>query len=164
MIGVIVSGATLFNPYEGDGTTVATASNFFVKASDGTKVWFLDTCNGHPTPRGQYHYHALPVCITKKVDKANGPSHVLGIAFDGYPIYGDRDMHVKKIAAAKLDRCNGLTSATPEFPSGVYHYVLLNVATSRSSIRCFTGKVNASLLTSMNSMPGMGGGPPPNET
>ena len=91
------------------------------------------------------------------------PGSLLG-AFTGSPIYGDREIHGKKIAAAKLDRCNGLTSATPEFPSAVYHYVLLNVATSRSSIRCFTGKVSASLLASMKGMPGMGGGPPPNET
>lgn len=152
-IGVMISGAVLFNPYEGDGSTVATASNFTVKNSAGQDVAFLDSCNGHPTPMGQYHYHALPTCVTAMVDAASGPSHLLGIAFDGFPIYGDRDVHGKKIAASALDDCNGITSATPEFPDGIYHYVLLETAASTSSIKCFSGTVDAS-LTQMAGMPG----------
>ena len=164
-IGVMISGAVLFNPYEGDGSTVATASNFTVKGSDGSDVAFLDDCNGHPTPMGVYHYHALPTCVTAKIDKPKGPSHLLGIAFDGYPIYGDRDLRGRKVRARRLDRCNGLTSATPEFPRGIYHYVLLDTATSRSSIRCLRGKVSSS-PAGANGMAGMGGppgpgGPPP---
>lgn len=153
-IGIMISGATLFNPYEGDGTTVATASNFSVKNANGDSVLFLDTCSGHPTPMGQYHYHALPKCVTAKVDTASGPSHIIGIAFDGFPIYGDRDISGAKIDASKLDTCNGITSATPEFPNGVYHYVLLDTADATSSIRCFSGTVDAS-LTSMRGMQGM---------
>lgn len=155
VIGVMISGASLFNPYEGDGTTVATQSNFSVKGTGGGDVWFLDSCNGHPTPTmGTYHYHALPGCVTAMVDAANGPSHIIGIAFDGYPIYGDRDIDGKAVNAASLDGCNGITSPTPEFPKGVYHYVLLNVAGPASSIRCFSGVVDASLVQS-GGMPGM---------
>lgn len=157
-IGVMISGAALFNPYEGDNRTVAAASNFTVKDAAGNDVAFLDSCNGHPNPMGAYHYHAVPTCITAKIDKPNGPSHLLGIAFDGYPIYGDRDMKGRQITASRLDRCNGITSATPEFPKGIYHYVLLNTKDARSSIRCFTGKVSAS-LTDMGGMGGMGGPP-----
>ena len=162
VIGVMISGASLFNPYEGDGATVATASNFSVKNASGQDVFFLDDCAGHPTPMGQYHYHALPRCVTATVDEADGPSHIIGIAFDGYPIYGDRDIDGKQVTAGDLDKCNGITSATPEFPEGVYHYVLLDVADSTSSIRCFTGVVSDS-LASMTGMPGMlgRGGPPP---
>ncbi len=146
VIGVMISGASLFNPYEGDGVTAATLSNFSVKGAGGVDVWFLDSCNGHPTPTmGTYHYHALPTCVTATVDGATGPSHIIGIAFDGYPIYGDRDINGNKITAAALDGCNGITSPTPEFPNGVYHYVLLDVAGPASSIRCFTGVVDASL-------------------
>jgi YHYH protein len=112
----------------------------------------------HPTPMGQYHYHALPKCITARIDRPTGASHILGIAFDGFPIYGDRDIKGKKIAASKLDKCNGVTSATPEFPKGIYRYVLLDTTTSRSSIRCFRGEVDSS-LTKMAGMPGMGGMP-----
>ncbi len=149
-IGMMISGAGLFNPYEGDGKTVAMASNFTVKNSSGESVAFLDTCNGHPTPFGEYHYHALPPCVTSTVDVAGGPSHIIGVAFDGYPIYGDRDINGKQLTAADLDQCGGVNSATPEFPAGVYHYVLLNTATAASSIRCFTGEVRITMR-----MPGM---------
>ena len=158
VIGVMISGAGLFNPYEGDGSTVATASNFSVKNADGDDVWFLDDCAGHPTPMGQYHYHALPKCVTAQVDTATGPSHIIGIAFDGYPIYGDRDIDGKQLTKDDLDECNGITSETPEFPDGVYHYVLLDTADSTSSIRCFSGQVDESLST-MAAMPGMGAMP-----
>ncbi len=156
LIGVMISGAGLFNPYEGDGSTVATASNFSVKNADGDEVWFLDDCAGHPTPMGQYHYHGLPTCVTAQVDTATGPSHIIGIAFDGFPIYGDRDIDGKQLTADDLDECNGITSATPEFPDGVYHYVLLDTADSSSSIRCFSGEVDES-LTTMSGMPDMPG-------
>jgi len=159
VIGLMISGASLFNPYEGDNSTVATASNFSVKDASGNDVFFLDDCAGHPTPMGQYHYHALPKCVTATVDEGDGPSHIIGIAFDGYPIYGDRDIDGTQLTADDLDECNGITSATPEFSEGVYHYVLLDVADATSSIRCFSGAVDES-LTSMSQMPGTGGPPP----
>ena len=155
-IGVMISGAALFNPYEGDAKTVAMASNFTVKNAKGEDIAFLDSCNGHPTPMGQYHYHALPKCVTSQVDTAGGPSHAIGVAFDGYLIYGDRDADGTQITKDQLDSCNGIISATPEFPEGVYHYVLLDTPDSTSSIRCFTGTVDASLTQ----MQGMGAMPP----
>jgi hypothetical protein len=159
MIGIMISGAALFNPYEADNKTVATLANFTIKDSAGKSVGFLDSCNGHPNPQRAYHYHALPTCITARVDKPSGPSHLIGLALDGYPIYGDRDIRGHKIAESKLDACNGITSATPEFPKGIYHYVLLNTKDSRSSIRCFRGKVTISKTG--GGMPMMGMGPPP---
>jgi YHYH protein len=161
-IGMMISGAVLFNPYEADSTTVAQASNFSLTAPDGSVASFIDTCNGHSTPAmgnggGQYHYHALPVCVSKTVDTSTGPSHILGVAFDGFPIYGKRDIKGKVVPVSKLDKCNGITSATPEFPKGIYHYVLPGTNNATSSIRCFRGKVDSSLITQM---PNMGGGPP----
>lgn len=155
-IGVMISGAALFNPFEGDGSTVAMASNFTVKNAKGEDVAFLDSCNGHPTPMGQYHYHALPKCVTSQVDTKAGPSHIIGVAFDGYLIYGDRDANGAVVTKDQLDACNGISSPTPEFPNGVYHYVLLDTSDSTSSIRCFTGTVDASLTQ----MQGMGAMPP----
>ena len=150
-IGVMISGAALFNPYEGDGRTVAMANNFTVKNAAGKDVAFLDACNGHPTPMGAYHYHALPPCVTAQVDVAGGPSHIIGVAFDGYPIYGDRDISGRRLGASNLDQCGGITSATPEYPNGVYHYVLLPTTDATSSIRCFAGDV----LIRRRPMPGM---------
>jgi hypothetical protein len=158
-IGVMISGASLFNPYEGDGKSIAMLDNFTIKNSKGQDVGFLDSCNGHPTPMmGTYHYHALPTCITQVVDKPNGSSHLIGVAFDGFPIYGDRAMDGSKIVATQLDACNGITSATPEFPQGIYHYVLLDTKDSTSSIRCFSGK--SSVTRRMPGMQGRPGRPP----
>jgi len=141
-IGILLSGAPLFDPYEGDGTTVALASNFHIKDAEGNKVYFVDACNGHPGPMGAYHYHGLPTCITDKIDTASGPSHLLGVALDGYPVYGDRSITGKLIKPSQLDACNGILSATPEFPSGIYHYVLLDTKSARSSLRCYHGVVS----------------------
>jgi hypothetical protein len=34
---------------------------------------------------------------------------------------GPRFINGKAIAVSQLDACNGITSPTPEFPTGVYH-------------------------------------------
>jgi hypothetical protein len=156
-IGMIISGAVLFNPYEGDNTTVAMSNNFYLTDTDGTKVYFVDACSGHPTPVGEYHYHAVSSCVTKQVDTATGPSHLIGVALDGFPIYGSRDINGAEIAATSLDECNGITSVTPEFPGGIYHYVLPNTTDATSSIRCFHGEVDSSQI---QQMPNMGAAPP----
>jgi hypothetical protein len=80
---------------------------------------------------------------------------VIGFALDGFPIYGDRDIKGKQLTAKNLDQCNGIYSATPEFPKGIYHYVLLGTADVRSSIACFHGVVDSSQI---QAMPNMGGG------
>ena len=154
-IGVMISGAVLYNPYEGDGKTVAMASNFSITNADGISASFVDKCAGHPTPQqGAYHYHGLPTCVTAKVDKVSKPSHIIGFALDGFPIYGDRDIKGKQLTAKNLDQCNGIYSATPEFPKGIYHYVLLSTSDVRSSIACFHGEVDSSQI---QAMPQMGG-------
>ena len=157
LIGIMVSGAVLFDPYEGDGHTVAVAANFTVTDSQGNRVAFIDSCNGHPGPGGIYHYHGLPTCITSTVDGASGPSHLIGVALDGYPIYGDRDIHGAQITEAQLDACNGISSATPEFPQGIYHYVLLDTKDAHSSIGCFHGSATQ---TGGGGQGPPGGGPP----
>ena len=155
-IGVMISGAVLYNPFEGDGKTVAMASNFTITDSNGHTASFVDKCAGHPTPQqGAYHYHGLSNCVTAKVDKIGKPSHVIGFALDGFPIYGDRDIKGKQLTANDLDQCNGIYSVTPEFPKGIYHYVLLPTLDVHSSISCFHGEVDTS---QMQAMPAMGGG------
>ena len=142
-VGLMISGAMTYNPYEGDGETVAAASNFTLTNDEGEEVPFVDPCFGHPAPRplSAYHYHALSKCITRQVDKKKKPSHIQGVAFDGFPIYGDRDIDGRKVDPKDLDKCNGIKSPTPEFPDGIYHYVMLKVKTEQSSIRCLKGHV-----------------------
>ena len=108
-IGVMISGAVIYNPFEGDNKTVAMANNFTITNSQGITASFVDKCSGHPIPdSGAYHYHGLSTCVTAKVDKVAKPSHVIGFALDGFPIYGDRDINGKQITAKNLDQCNGL--------------------------------------------------------
>ena len=152
-IGVMISGAVLYNPFEGDNKTPAMSNNFTITDSSGITASFVDKCAGHPIPmQGAYHYHGLSSCVTSKVDTTGKPSHVIGFALDGFPIYGDRDMKGRQMTATNLDACNGIYSATPEFPKGIYHYVLLGTADVRSSIACFHGVVDSSQIQAMPNM------------
>lgn len=151
-IGIMISGSVLYNPYEGDGTSVAMADNFSLTDTNGNKVWFIDSCTGHPTPMGEYHYHGLPGCVASQVDTSDGPSHILGLALDGFPIYGANDINGKAVPVSSLDECNGINSPTLEFPNGIYHYVLPGTADETSSIRCFHGEVDESQIQQMPAM------------
>jgi hypothetical protein len=90
------------------------------------------------------------------VDTSGGPPHILSIAFDGYPIYGARDIDGNAVPVSSLYECNGIVSPTPEFPTGIYHYVLPGTLHETSSIRCFHGTVDPNLIVQMPPM-----GPPP---
>jgi hypothetical protein len=151
----MISGAVIFNPFEADNTTVAMASNFTLN-QDGKTGSFIDQCAGHPGPGGEYHYHGNSECVTRQVDETGGGSHIIGLALDGYPIYGAYDIDGVEVKASELDECNGIFSATPEFPSGIYHYVLPLTTDETSSIRCFHGEVDE---TQIQRMPPMQGGP-----
>jgi hypothetical protein len=152
-IGFLLSGVALFNSYEATGTP-ALADNVSYTFTDPGGVSqtasFLDSCASHAAPgmgpntSSTWHYHGLPSCVTALVDTASGPSHLLGFALDGYPIYGGRDLSGATIQLSQLDACNGITSATPEFPAGAYHYVLpFGVTGAQASIPCYHGTVNA---------------------
>jgi hypothetical protein len=148
-IGYMISGEAIYNPYEGDDSTPALEDNvsytFTTSTGQSETASFIDSCNSHPTPlSGGYtwHHHAVPVCLTQSVDGSSGPSHLIGFALDGFPIYGGRDINGNVINVSQLDACNGITSPTPEFPSGVYHYVLpIGVTNNRSSLTCYSGTV-----------------------
>jgi len=165
-IGVALDGAVFFNPYEANDTTVATKDNFVLR-SGGVTASFLDDCDGHPGPHGQYHYHGLPACLA---DYASGQSVaavapvtstrgstttpvslgtaaarepvLLGFAFDGYGIYDNIAMNGQTIPVSKLDACNGTFSAVPGYPQGIYHYVLENLKSKQADIGCYHGVVS----------------------
>jgi len=181
-IGVLLDGAVLYNPYEANKETVATQNNFSA-TSNGTTASFLDSCDGHPGPGGQYHYHGLPDCLvqyattgkntqTTSVTSFSGSTTVpatetntaarqpalLGFAFDGYGIYDNVAMNGKTIGVSSLDSCNGIFSAVPGYPDGIYHYVLENVKTDRSSLGCYHGVVSSAYVHALkNSINGLAG-------
>ena len=158
-IGWTISGAAMFNAYEADNSTVAMADNvsyaFVDSAGKSQSAAFLDDCNGHQTPiRGgsQYHYHSFSPCLSSAAGDTGGASHLVGVANDGFPIYSDRDINGALLAVGKLDECNGIDSPTPEFPAGVYHYVLPSgnaTRTAQAAPNCLRGKVSASLALAL---------------
>jgi hypothetical protein len=174
-IGVLLDGAALYNPYEANHSTVATSDNF-IATVNGVSASFLDTCDGHPGPGGQYHYHGLPACLvsyatggstpvssvttlagttTGGVAETNAASKrpvILGFAFDGFGIYDNVAMNGRVIPVSALDACNGIFSPVPGYPHGVYHYVLENVKGVRSSIGCFHGVVSSSYTQALSSL------------
>lgn len=145
-IGYLISGTAMFNPYEADGTSAAVADNASYTFTDSSgasqTAYFLDQCDSHSNG-STWHAHGNPNCVTSQVDTGTGPSHIIGVALDGFPIYGGRDINGNVIQVSQLDACNGITSATPEFPSGAYHYVLpIGVTSKYASINCFSGTVS----------------------
>jgi YHYH protein len=159
MIGVMISGAQMFNDYEDQARSfVAVNDNFSV---DG--VPFVDSCNGHPLAvnagAGNYHYHGIPYCITDVIDTAGSHSRILGVLKDGFPLYGPQDVDGSKVTGEDLDECNGHTGPTPEFPSGIYHYHLKEDM-SPYTPNCYHGVVDSSGSTGDQGGPPDGGGPP----
>ena len=168
-IGIMISGSALFNATEGqlNGPAALTDNVSYtgVAYKNGVSTGvtatasFIDSCNGHPSPRtagDTYHYHGVPTCITSVVDTVGGPSHLIGVAADGFPIYGGRDINGKVITLSQLDACNGITSATPEFPNGVYHYVLPEGVTNfQSSLMCYSGVITPRQMMAMKATGGI---------
>lgn len=155
-IGYLISGTAMFNPYEMNATTAAIADNgsYTFKDSNGVQqtAYFLDQCGSHSNGT-TWHAHGNPACVTSQVDTSTGPSHIIGIALDGFPIYGGRDINGSVITVSQLDGCNGITSATPEFPNGAYHYVLpIGVTSKYASINCYSGTVSQQTMAAAHKL------------
>src|ERR1700761_6046671 len=93
-IGFISSGEVLFNAYEATKTVALGDNASYTFTSGGTSYTasFIDQCNSHPTggmggSGSTWHYHGVPSCWTSTVDGSSGPSHIIGIALDGFPVY-----------------------------------------------------------------------------
>nr|XP_039254446.1 uncharacterized protein LOC120331432 [Styela clava] len=108
-IAMAVNGVPMFNPYSiGCCDTGVEELDLF------------DVCFGHPAPApaGAYHYHLNPTCLFEL--KCNEPSTIIGVAFDGFPIYGPNDADGTLLTTADLDECNGKVT------NGEYRYHITN--------------------------------------
>ncbi|XP_066295787.1 uncharacterized protein [Branchiostoma lanceolatum] len=92
-IGLALSGAAIYNPYTGECYDAG------MLEADG-----FDDCKGHPSPDGTYHYHITPTCI---FNVSEVPSPIIGVALDGFPIYGPTDETGRALTSADLDECHG---------------------------------------------------------
>ena len=105
-IGVAINGIPFYNPYNREGRD----------AVMGPFAEVFDSCCGHPDPMGRYHYHKYPVCVKSPFrDPVGEHSPLIGLAFDGYAVYGPNDKDGKP--AQGLDECNGHSDDTRG-----YHY------------------------------------------
>jgi hypothetical protein len=100
-----VNGVPLFNQYNGQNRPLTVEVDTF------------DQYDGHPTPTGEYHYHAEPFSITKQ----SGSSALVGFLLDGFPVYGPVE-NGKRLTNADLDTLHGHTGPTADYPNGIYHY------------------------------------------
>ena len=102
-IGMAVNGVPFFNQY----AAMQQPLTFEIES--------FDRYNGHPAPRGDYHYHLEPLWLT-----ATSRSRLVGVLLDGFPVYGPNDNGGRM--PTDLDMCHGHVAATVEFPQGIYHY------------------------------------------
>lgn len=104
-IGISRNGVVFFNQYAGPDEPLTNEINSF------------DQWLGHPTGFGMYHYHIEPTYLTSEF----GEDAFLGLLSDGFPVYGPVE-NGKTITNSDLDAYHGHTSATEDFPDGIYHY------------------------------------------
>lgn len=105
-IGVAINGIPFYNPYNIQGRD----------AVMGPDAEIFDSCCGHPDQLGRYHYHKYPACVKSPFkDDGAGHSPMIGLAFDGYALYGLNGDNGQP--PADLDECNGHTDKTRG-----YHY------------------------------------------
>lgn len=104
-IGVAINGIPLFNQYAAGGSPLSNELNSF------------DQYNGHPQQQGGYHYHAEPFYLTT----SKGKTALIGFLLDGFPVYGPTE-NGNSITNADLDKYHGHTTATADYPNGIYHY------------------------------------------
>ena len=167
-VAVSINGVPIFGPEDAPGGDAVAAEHGAY--NEDRQPIELGICHGHAAQGGTYHYHADGNCmhwhpkdgesIENDYDESTiqaiaqntydgNHSKVIGVAFDGYPIYGfwgyDDQMNVVEMRSSyelkdgetgyngiddykyteglgHLDQCNGHFGPTPEFPQGIYHY------------------------------------------
>ncbi len=103
-IGISRNGVVFFNQYAAGNSPLAGEINSF------------DQWLGHPAMT-QYHYHVEPTYLTQEF----GEDAFMGLLSDGFPVYGPVENGVT-LSSSDLDEYHGHTTATPDFPNGIYHY------------------------------------------
>ena len=166
-VAIAINGVPFYGPEDGPGGD-AVASQHGAYEEDRQPIE-LGVCHAHNGQGGTFHYHADANCLHWHPDEgetildydtstpaavaqntANGShSAVIGVAMDGYPIYGlwgyDEQMNIVEMRSSyelkegetgyngiddyvyvqglgHLDVCNGHFGPTPDFPDGIYHY------------------------------------------
>jgi YHYH protein len=107
-IGISLNGVPFYNQYAGPNLPLT------------NEITSFDQWWGHPQMQGGYHYHVEPKYLTTV--KATRSS-LMGFLLDGFPVYGPEE---NGAAVTGLDAYHGHTSATADYPGGIYHYHITN--------------------------------------
>ncbi len=150
-VGVAINGIPIYNPFEDQDETAAYGRIFSSCCGhpqrDGVYHYHkYPTCLRYID--GDNFKTEKEKCDNIDELIENGQhSPLIGFALDGWPIYGpvgwiDEERNSKLLSSSykgapdnsgnptfiensgDLDICNGITSPTPEFPEGIYHYVM----------------------------------------
>lgn len=111
-IGITVNGLAIFNNAAAPPDTLSTEAATF------------DFQGGHPQNSGVYHHHGNVTNGTSGsggVDLTAG-NYLIGIALDGYAIYGRQCSGQGNVDATGLDAYHGHTTVTTHFTTATYHY------------------------------------------
>ncbi len=137
-IGIMLTGAVLFNALDARGENALAHE-------------ILDKCQGHPQQSGLYHYHGKSPCQDDPAAEAEH-SALIGYAFDGFGIYGNRDEGGVLLTSSDLDACHGHVG--PVMVDGetqtVYHYHA--TYDYPYTVSCFKG--SAVSVSGLSAMPG----------
>ena len=121
-IGLTRNGISIFNNAAAPGDTLS------------NEVSTFDKFGAHPETTGNMHHHAY--VFQYSTDKtflditagANDDANLIGIALDGYAIYGKRC--IGNVTATGLDSLHGHTTTTADFSTATYHYHYVNDVTA----------------------------------
>lgn len=106
----------------------------------------LDKCGGHAGRGDDYHYHIKPKCMIENI-KNYTPKTIIGWAFDGYPIFGYKDLSGTEIDKNELDQCNGMND-----PIFGYRYHTSN--NEPYILKCLVGEVDVNILPKVSPLKG----------
>ncbi|MBJ7259377.1 MAG: YHYH protein [Chthoniobacterales bacterium] len=162
-VGVAVNGIPIYNPFEDQNQTAATG-RIFSGCCGHPQLNGIYHYHKYPAclrfMKGDVWQSEKDKC--DEIDAlvaSGGHSPLIGFALDGWPVYGpvgwkDTNRTSKLLkssytgasdtfgnpsyvaASGDLDDCNGLVSPTPEYPEGIYHYVMsLEAGTNGTVVR-----------------------------
>ncbi|NBQ64574.1 MAG: YHYH protein [Verrucomicrobia bacterium] len=161
-VGVAVNGIPIYNPFE-DGNQTAATGRIFSGCCGHPQLTGVYHYHKYPTClrllKGDIWQSEKEKCDElDALVAAGGHSPLIGFALDGWPVYGpvgwkDASRASKLLkssytgtndsygnpayvaASGDLDECNGLISPTPEYPEGIYHYVMTLEANTDGTVK-----------------------------
>lgn len=161
-VGVAINGLPIYNPFEDQNQTAATG-RIFSGCCGHPQLTGVYHYHKYPTclrfMKGDVWQSEKEKC--DEIDAlvaSGGHSPLIGFALDGWPVYGpvgwkDTNRTSKLLkssytgandafgnpsyvaASGDLDDCNGLVSPTPEYPEGIFHYVMSLEANADGTVK-----------------------------